>query len=221
MEREQYFNLITALSNLSKNLVTDTIDDRGMVSGEDLLLIVFDIFPYAKSFFNLPAYHKATNKQKYKEESLRIIKHYLVTRHEKWFKGKYESAGNLILQSLFESKNPQSGALLKLPDTFASRYRAKQNSINDGKIILADIFNYWLTHLIENEVPEEYKGPKTIEVKVPTPKTKPSKYSAVSAKEEFYHWEVDIVDHEPDHSDQDIEFDDDGSNWAYNERHDD
>lgn len=220
MEREQYFNLITALSNLSKSLVTDTIDDRGMVSGEDLLLIVFDISPYAKSFFNLPAYHKTNNKQKCKEESLRTIKHYLVTRHTKWFNGKYESAGNLILQSLFESKNTQSGNLLKLPDTFASRYKAKQNSINDGKIILADIFIYWLSHLIENEVPEEYQGPKTIEVKVPKPKTKPSKYSPVSAEEESYPWEVDNIDDVSDHSDQDIEFDDDGSNWAYNERHD-
>jgi hypothetical protein len=79
MERAQYFNLITVLSNLLKSLVTDTIDNRGIVSGEDFLRILFDIPPYAKSFFNLPAYHNASNKQKYKEESLRTIKHYLVT----------------------------------------------------------------------------------------------------------------------------------------------
>lgn len=221
MEREQYFNLITALSNLSKNLITDTIDDQRMVSGEDLLLVVFDIFPYAKSFFNIPAYHKVTDKQKYKEESVSILKHFLVTRYKKWFTGKYESVGNLILQSLFESKKAQNGALLKLPDTYASRYKEKKNSIDDGKIILADIFNYWLTNIIENEVPEEYQGPKIIEVESLAPKPKPVNYAAVTAKDDFYPWEADIIDDVSDHSDKDIEFDDDGSNWAYNERHDD
>ncbi|WP_375089148.1 hypothetical protein ACDZ29_25530 [Peribacillus sp. RS7] len=219
MKREQYFNLTAILSNLSKELISDNIANRG-ISGdtETILYGLFDIIPEHKFLGDNP-YYKTEDKKAYKQECNELVKHFLVTRYKKWFTGKYEREGNLILQFLFENKS-QNEEIFIVPDTMISQYKSNKKNIKNNKIILADIFTFWLSNLIINERPEEYLGPKTIEVKATAtatataPKVTKRSYNAVDLD-----WDIDN-DVDYNDSDRDRYIDDDGSNHAYNDRHD-
>ncbi|MGG4330411.1 hypothetical protein ABEW33_27385 [Priestia megaterium] len=219
MEREHYFNLTAVLSNLSKELISDTVDNRRPLGAEDLLYGLFDIVPDHKFLGDNP-YYKANDKKEYKRECNEIVKHFLIKRYKRWFEGKYKREGELILQFLFENQKMKNEKIFIVPDTMILRYKSNKKNIQDGKIILTDILNFWLSNVIKNEMPEEYQEPKTIEVQVPLPVSKVVKHSSSAADLSDLDWEMGINDDDYNDSDRDRYLDDDGSIYAFNERQD-
>ncbi|ANU20553.1 hypothetical protein BBI15_10155 [Planococcus plakortidis] len=152
----------------------------------------------------------------FKEKSREQIEHLIAHTYGNKFNREYKEEIGILSDAFLYGDDIFIGPIhLDFPYEIFMDVASKQNDFSDGKEPIAIIVRYWAELLKENEdvledeeVIEDNAEPETVV------KPKFGKYG--------YNREEDPHAYEPlPTRSRDFDFDDDASNWSYNERHND
>lgn len=217
MESVQYFKMTECLNKLTSKMGLDLIENQRTMSVDDLLLVLFDTVPEYR-FLGTNDYHKSGDKSAYKQETIDIVSHMVSKRYVNHIGKEYTPEVDLILKGLFDGGVTIGQTVLQVPKEMTDSFKRYRNNIQDGKQVIIAILNHWHGLIIQHEKPEAYKSAEKNNTSSQDTKTFAKTPIKMQSRDEIDAFYPDYDDHGD--RDTSYEYDDDGSNWAYNERHD-
>lgn len=218
MKRVEYYEMSDTLKRMTRVFENNVEYNRKKFPLYDFVYAFLGPIPeFHSNYYLSPETQESTLRQReiqyIKETILRDFKH----------SGKRKNL-SLLSDALFEQGLSFGVTPLDIPDSLYEKIRGNLKNYSDGQEIVFEVFQHWVEQF------RKYKRNEIFDDRVTVNPLKNKKRIYAPAQTEEQYWEereAQSVDtsfyedfEEQSNSDNSITFDEDGSNWAYNERHD-
>lgn len=218
MKRQEYYDMSDTVKRLTRVFKNNVEVNIATFPLNDFVYALLGATPDLHSAFYLS---QEDEEGTFRQQEIRYIKKTIL--HDFKYAGTRKNL-TLLSDALFERGLSFGVTPLDIPDSLWEKIKGNLDNYDDGQEILLEIFQHWVQQF------KKYKHDEIFDDRVTVNPLKNKVRKYVPAQTEEQYWEeresqsVDTSFYEDDDSrvssENSITFDEDGSNWSYNERHD-